>query len=127
MRWTAIFKDGSSVTSEDLIYRQIRDRLEDLDYLNASVGGHSFSLLWTEGTFIIGGAIFSPSLDKTTLTNVRPICFVTDKVDLAMFNGSSGQPDVIGLGLGFQGNDSTGKNVKTFIYIRSDGSFRVES
>lgn len=124
MIWTATFKDGSVEFSNDLIYHKLKDRLDDLAMITVAVGINRYNLLWQEGTFVVNGMIFSLH-DKTQLTDIRPITFRRESVPFNMIQGPGNKPIVGAYGLGFQGNDVNGNNVKCHILIDMEGKFKV--
>lgn len=127
MKWAVQLKDDKLIQSNDLIYSQIKNRIDDLITLTAIVNNKVYRLEWAEKKFIVGDAVFTIH-DATNLTDIKPICFKRQLVQFTVHQNisSSGAPTTIAMGLGFQGCDASGKNIKCYILIDKDGTFKVE-
>jgi len=134
MRWSAHFPGDERIDNDDLIYHDIKDRLDDLVRLSAQIGRKRYSVLWNTGDFRIVQNIHDteevPTIvevfDITTLTNVRPIAFRRERVNVNVHNAELDRPFLESVGLGFQGNLPNGKNKQVFLLIRPNGSYVVK-
>jgi len=130
MLWKAQFTDGEVVQSDDLIYRFIQNRINDIDYIQVDFGGKIYKLSWIDRSIEIITTPYSVNIkftwvDIELLTNIRPICFCRDRVDFDLGVSPIGMPSVFEIGLGLQGNYNN-KNYKHLILINKNGGFRIE-
>lgn len=120
--WTAVLKDQEIITNNDLIYHDIKNRLEDLVSLTVRHNERDFTLIWRTKEFVAGPLRFSFPI--TNLDNCRPICFLQEQVEIQVTVGQVSPPQVSGVGLGYQGT-CNGKNVKYHIFLSPDGKFTI--
>ena len=127
LQWKATFNDGTSIQSDDLIYHQIKGSFGSLLTLSVETSeGVYFELNWKTGQFRVGGGPSFYILHIDKLTDIRPICFSREVVEFKTLQDSDEVGKVLAFGLGFQGNDTDGKNQKCYLLISPDSTYTIE-
>ncbi len=125
MLWTAVLKDQEVITNDDLIYHDIKNRIDDLVSLTAQVNDRDYTLMWKTKEFITGPVRFNFAIKGSD--NIRPICFVQEQIafTFSQATGALPPPTTSGIGLGYQVTLPNGKTQKHYILIHPDGTFTI--
>ena len=135
--WQAKFSNGEVLSEfndegQEILFGQVLERLDDLESLSIILGNKMFTVRMSDGRFssdINNGEnhFFASDVDITALTNIRPIYFVRETVQIgthANILSSGGSPAVNFTALGFQANFN-GHNIKRYLAILPNGSFVI--
>ena len=137
--WQAKFSNGDIIKElntqgQEISFGKILARLDDLESLSILLENRIFTVRMADGRFSsnINGDenhFFASDIDITALTNIRPIYFVRETVELAvhahvLFSG--GPPTANFTALGFQANFN-GRNIKRYLAILPNGSFVIRN
>ncbi len=126
MVWIALLKDKTIIDINDLIYSKINNHLDDLVNLSAVLSDSVYSVSFEDGTFNINGQVLRIG-QFTGLHDIRPICFRREVVQLSTGTLQASKPTITAIGLGYQGNDSKGRNHKSIILIYPDGTVKIDA
>lgn len=135
--WQAKFSDGEVLNEfndkgQEILFSQVLERLDNLESLSIILGDKMFTVRMLDGRFSsnINGDVnhfFASDVDITALTNIRPIYFVRETIQIGIHANvlsSEGPPAVNFTALGFQANFN-GCNIKRYLAILPNGSFVV--
>ena len=135
--WQATFSNGevlneSNAEGQEILFGKVLKRLDDLESLSIILDNKIFTVRMADGRFstsINGDTnhFFASDVDITSLTNIRPIYFIRETVQItahvnALF--SKGPPSVNFIALGFQANFN-GQNIKRYLAILPNGAFVI--
>lgn len=135
--WRAKFSDGEVLNEfnskgQEILFGKVLERLNVLESLSIILGDKIFTVRMADGKFSSNlngdeNHFFASDVDITALTNIRPIYFIRETVQLAVHANvlfSEGLPTVNFIALGFQANFN-GHNIKRYLAILPNGSFVI--
>jgi len=136
--WQAKFSNGDILKEfnekgQEVLFRTVLEKLDDLESLSIILGEKMFTVRMTDGRFTFNtngeeNHFFISDQNITALSNIRPIYFVREQVNLTVASNtiiSETSPTVNFTALGFQANVKN-SNIKRYLKIFPNGAFIVK-